>query len=122
MTAPAERLRGNGPGGSLGGAPSQTSQTSKTPPRRKRRLLPRGLRARLTATYTLAAALLTLAGAAVFLFVLTISLRANLDSDVASRAQTLVNVLADSTSRPVEPPAVGRVPLHSSEPVTFDAP
>ena len=56
--------------------------------------LPRGLRARLTATYTLAAALLIVAGAAVFLFVLTAGLRANLDGDLASRADTVAAVLA----------------------------
>src|SRR4051794_31145872 len=38
-----------------------------------------------------------------------------------SRAETLANVLADGSSGPVESPAAPRVPLHSKEPVTFDA-
>src|SRR5690349_10847618 len=91
-------------------------------PRAGRRVpLPRGIRARLTATYTLAAALLTLIGAAGFLFVLSFSLRANLDSDVTSRAENLANVLASSPTRPVSTPAIERVPLHSSAPATIDA-
>jgi signal transduction histidine kinase len=73
----------------------------------------------LTATYTLAAALLTVAGAGVFLFVLTISLRANLDSDLTSRAQTLAAVLGDSAARPAD--SAPRLPVHSGEPVTIDA-
>lgn len=75
--------------------------------------LPRGLRARLTATYTLAAALLTIAGAAVFLFLLTAGLRSNLDGDLAIRADTLATALRDGTvavSATSPPPQ--QAPLH----------
>ena len=82
--------------------------------------LPRGLRARLTATYTLAAALLIVAGAAVFLFVLTAGLRSNLDSDLASRADTLAAVLRD-TSADIDVPLVRERPLHSGLPDAIDA-
>ncbi|HSP38663.1 MAG TPA: ATP-binding protein [Frankiaceae bacterium] len=88
--------------------------------------LPRGLRARLTATYTLAAALLIIAGAAVFLFVLTSGLRSNLDGDLASRADTLAAVLRDSTPGASNdaagvPLVPARPPLHSGLPDAIDA-
>ncbi|MDQ1632619.1 MAG: two-component system, OmpR family, sensor kinase [Frankiaceae bacterium] len=83
---------------------------------------PRGLRARLTATYTLAAALVIVAGAAVFLFVLTAGLRANLDSDLASRADTLAAVLRDANaSTDIDVPLVRERPLHSGLPDAIDA-
>lgn len=71
--------------------------------------LPRGLRARLTATYTLAAALLTVAGAAVFLFLLTAGLRSNLDGDLATRADALAAVLRDASED--VPSSTASVPL-----------
>ena len=85
---------------------------------RHRLRLPRGLRARLTATYTLAAALLTVAGAALFLFLLTAGLRSNLDGDLATRADTLATALQDNTDALVTLPE--RPPLHSGVPDTLD--
>jgi two-component system OmpR family sensor kinase len=77
--------------------------------------LPRGLRARLTATYTLAAALLTVAGAAVFLFLLTSGLRSNLDGDLATRADTLATVLRDaSDDAPLGTTPVPLLPIRPS--------
>jgi two-component system OmpR family sensor kinase len=86
-----------------------------------RSAVPRGLRARLTATYTLAAALATVAGAALFLFVLTLGLRANLDNDLSSRADTLATVLRDSDSTFDVVPAPNRAALVHGLPVTIDA-
>jgi signal transduction histidine kinase len=74
----------------------------------RHRWFPRSLRARLTATYTLAAALLIAAGAAVFLFVLTMGLRSNLDSELESRADTQSAVLRTDPEGPVPiPPLTG---------------
>jgi two-component system OmpR family sensor kinase len=88
--------------------------------------LPRGLRARLTATYTLAAALLIVAGAAAFLFLLTTGLRANLDGDLASRADTLAAVLRDADPGVFDdaagvPLVPARPRLHGGVPGALDA-
>jgi two-component system OmpR family sensor kinase len=95
---------------------------------RARRLLPRGIRARLTATYTLAATVLIVVGAVVFLVTLTAGLHANLDSDLSTRVNTLSSVLqdADDGAFPAVDPASGtaqvpRPPLHSGLPDAVDA-
>jgi signal transduction histidine kinase len=92
-------------------------------------LLPRGIRARLTATYTLAATFLIAVGAVVFLVTLTAGLHANLDSDLATRVGTLSSVLqdADSSEFPIAQSAspttvsVPRPPLHSGLSDAIDA-
>ena len=58
--------------------------------------MPRGIRARLTATYTLAATVLIVVGAVLFLVTLTAGLHANLDSDLSTRVNTLSSVLQDA--------------------------
>jgi two-component system, OmpR family, sensor kinase len=63
--------------------------------RRPGRCVPRGLRGRLTLTYTLAAALFVAAGAAVFLLALRAGLRANLDDTLRTRAATLAASVSD---------------------------
>jgi signal transduction histidine kinase len=88
--------------------------------RRRRTLVPRSVRARLTATYTLAAALLTVAGAAVFLFVLGFALRANLDSDLESEASTLSTFLRD-TQGTVSMSSAGATPTRGNTTSTIVA-
>jgi signal transduction histidine kinase len=63
----------------------------------------RGVRGRLVATYVLSAALLAVAGVALFTFVLDRGLLANVDTGLRSRAATLVSDVRDSNIEQVGP-------------------
>jgi signal transduction histidine kinase len=58
-----------------------------------RRLLPRGLRARLCVTFTLTAVVVAVAGALLFVHVLHAGLASNLDNTLEGRAQTISGAL-----------------------------
>jgi two-component system OmpR family sensor kinase len=64
-----------------------------------RRLLPRGLRARLCVAFTLMAAVVALAGSLLFIHVLRVGLASNLDNTLEARAQTIAGAL-DGTAPP----------------------
>jgi signal transduction histidine kinase len=66
------------------------------------RLLPRGLRARLCATFTLTAVVVAIGGALLFVHVLHAGLASNLDNTLEGRAQTISGAL-DGPSAPQLP-------------------
>lgn len=64
-----------------------------------RRILPRGVRARLCLAFTLTAAVVALGGALLFVHVVRVGLTNNLDNNLLARAQTIAGVL-DGTAPP----------------------
>lgn len=66
-------------------------------PRRRPRLWPRGVRARLVAAYLLAAAVLAVAGALILTITLANGLRANVDAGLHTRADALAAEVAAGT-------------------------